>query len=138
MTAQRQTPFEQEYLIMDQIWTGHLSTIYRCKQRSTQRIVAAKVLHPFYTDQPFVLERFRCEINILRRLDHPHIVKLIDSIEDDQTQTYVAVLEFIDGDSMQKRMMNNGLFSPQQAVTLTLRSLRDRILNKQSKFRSLS
>lgn len=118
MKDMRKSAFQTEYAIIAQIWRGHLSTIYKCKQISTERIVAAKVLHPFYATDPVMLVRFRREINILTMLDHPHIVKVIDSIEDVQAKIYVAILEFLDGESMRSRMMRNGFFSSQEAVSL--------------------
>jgi len=61
-----------------------------CKTVSTARM------------RPDMLEMMRKEVNLLRSLDHPHIVRLFESAEDIERQELVLVLEYMPGASCQE------------------------------------
>mmetsp|Transcript_847 Transcript_847/g.1910 ORF Transcript_847/g.1910 Transcript_847/m.1910 type:complete len:493 (+) Transcript_847:808-2286(+) len=46
---------------------------------------------------PYVLELMRKEMDLLRRLDHPHIVKLYEYSEDTDRQQIVLLMEYLPG-----------------------------------------
>lgn len=66
------------YLIEREIGAGGMALVYLARDRKLDREVALKVLRP---ELGAVLgaERFLTEIKISARLDHPHILTLIDS-----------------------------------------------------------
>ncbi len=55
---------------------GGYGSVYKCTWTGT--ITAVKILHNL---NPEAQKRFHSEIEILKRLDHPHIVKILDSGE---------------------------------------------------------
>ncbi|MBU0755632.1 MAG: serine/threonine-protein kinase [Planctomycetes bacterium] len=74
-----QFPEIEGYSRIVEIRRGGQGVVYRCRQSSTNRIVAVKVL----LDGLFASEinrfRFRREIESVARLRHPHIVRIYDS-----------------------------------------------------------
>ncbi len=76
------------YVIEREIGAGGMATVYLAHDRKLDRDVALKVLRP---ELGAVLgsERFLTEIKISARLDHPHILTLIDSGDADGLLYYV-------------------------------------------------
>src|SRR5688500_14086557 len=71
---------DDRYIIEREIGAGGMATVYLARDRKLDREVALKVLRP---ELGAVLgaERFLAEIRISARLDHPPILKLLDSGE---------------------------------------------------------
>ncbi len=84
------------------IGRGGMATVYRADDLRHRRPVALKVLKP---ELAAVLgtERFLREITLTARLDHPHILPLLDSGEADGLLYYVMPL--VEGESLRSRII---------------------------------
>ena len=87
--------FERRHLIAQ----GGMGSVYYGHDRETDSPVAIKELKPgIALAQPALLGRFIREAEILRKLDHPNIVKMIASVTvGDQQQ---IVMEYVGGGSL--------------------------------------
>lgn len=83
------------YRIDDEIGSGGMATVYAADDLRHERRVAIKVLRP-ELGASLGAERFHREIGIAARLNHPHIVPLLDSGTADGQLYYVA--QFVEGD----------------------------------------
>jgi len=87
-----------DYELIEEFGRGGCGVVYRARQIDPPREVALKVLRPtgpFQAD----LERFRFELRILARMDHPSIARLLEAGRGPQGQLYIA-MELIRGDSI--------------------------------------
>lgn len=66
---------------------GRFSVTKRCDQRGSKRTIAAKHVNKKLLRRDQVLQ----EIKLLQTLDHPNLVKLLDTYE--TANSYVLVLE---------------------------------------------
>ena len=64
------------------IGSGGMSTVYRAFDPTLERWVAIKLMHRDISTDPDQLERFRREARAVARLNHPHVVTVIDAGED--------------------------------------------------------
>ncbi len=89
------------YAIARELGAGGMATVYLAHDIRHDRDVALKVLRP---ELAAVLgaDRFLQEIRISARLDHPHILTLIDSGEHDGFVWYV--LPYVRGESLRARL----------------------------------
>jgi len=97
------------------IGQGGMATVYLARDPKHGRQVAVKVLRP---DLAATLgaERFLREIQIAARLQHPHILLLIDSGE---TQGFLYyVMPFVDGESLRARIDREGTLAWGDAVAI--------------------
>src|SRR4029079_1306092 len=76
------------YRIERELGRGGMATVYLAEDLKHHRPVAVKVLHPELA-APLGQERFLREVEIAARLQHPHILTLIDSGEADGLVYYV-------------------------------------------------
>src|SRR5215213_8343247 len=77
------------YEIERELGRGGMATVYLAQERKHARQVAIKVLHAELAAS-LGAERFLREIGIVARLNHPHIVPLIDSGEAGGILYYVS------------------------------------------------
>lgn len=95
------------YEVVDQIGEGGMAVVYRARQRSLNRYVAIKALHPkFAMDREFVA-RFEAESGALASLSHPNIVSIID--RGSEGDVYYFVMEYVDGDNLDQKIIDNRL-----------------------------
>lgn len=64
--------FIGDYEVVSLVGSGGMGTVYRARQRTPDRVVALKTLHPWLVS-PTALERFRFEAQALATLKHPSI-----------------------------------------------------------------
>jgi serine/threonine protein kinase len=101
------------YLLERPIGQGGAATVYLAHDKKHGRQVAVKVLR---SDLSAALgtERFLREIEIAARLQHPHILLLIDSGEADGRLYYV--MPYIAGESLRARLDRRGRLDPSEAL----------------------
>jgi serine/threonine protein kinase len=87
-----------EYTILEEVGRGGMATVYKGQQNSINRIVAVKVLPPHFLHDPGFLERFEREVEVIAKLEHPHILPIYDYGESDGIP--FIVMRFLGGGSM--------------------------------------
>jgi Tol biopolymer transport system component/tRNA A-37 threonylcarbamoyl transferase component Bud32 len=103
------------YRIDREIGRGGMATVFLAHDIKHDRRVAVKVLHP---DLGAVLggERFLEEVRTTARLQHPHILPLIDSGEAGGLLFYV--MPFVDGETLRDRLVRERQLPVADAIAL--------------------
>ncbi len=94
------------YRIDAAVGLGGMANAYLATDLRVDRRVVLKVPHRDLLLKPGFEERFLREVESLTRLDHPHIVKILDVGSWDGVP--VAVLQYLPGGSLQTRLRNLG------------------------------
>jgi predicted ATPase/tRNA A-37 threonylcarbamoyl transferase component Bud32 len=112
-------PIGGRYEIAEIIGVGGMGTVYRAKDTQTGAIVAIKHLKPeAVANDSSLVQRFTREAEALRQLDHPNIVKVLDTIQEDNT--HYLVMELMTGGSLAQKIRENNKFSVEQVLRLAL------------------
>ncbi len=98
-----------------------MATVYLAEDVKHGRSVAVKVLRPELA-AALGPDRFPREIRILAKLQHPHILPLLDSGEADGFLFYT--MPFVDGESLRERIDREGALPIHDAVRI-LREVAD-------------
>lgn len=93
------------YALVRRIGSGGMATVYLAEDLRHHRRVAIKVLRPEVAE-PLGGDRFFREIEIAARLQHPHILPLLDSGEADGLLYYV--MPYVEGESLRARLAREG------------------------------
>ncbi len=103
------------YAIERELGAGGMATVYLARDLKHDRDVALKVLRP---ELAAVLgaARFLQEIHICARLDHPHILTLIDSGESAGVVWYV--LPYVRGESLRTKLTRERQLSIEETVRI--------------------
>ncbi len=91
-----------QYQIVQKIGEGGMGAVYKADQPSIPRSVVIKVLGSSFADHPDALDRFRRELDMITRLEHPHILPVYDYGEVN-SNPYI-VMRFMSGGSLQDRL----------------------------------
>jgi eukaryotic-like serine/threonine-protein kinase len=110
------TALEERYRIERQLGAGGMATVYLATDLKHDREVALKVLRP-ELGAVLGVERFLAEIRITARLDHPHILTLIDSGAEGGFLYYV--LPFVRGESLRDKLNREHQLGIEEAVAIT-------------------
>ncbi len=104
------------YRIERELGAGGMATVYLARDLRHDRDVAIKVLRPELA-AALGAERFLAEVKITARLDHPHILTLIDSGDADGTLFYV--MPFVRGESLRTRLARDKQLDIDDALAIT-------------------
>jgi eukaryotic-like serine/threonine-protein kinase len=94
-----------------------MATLFRATDLRDARTVAVKVPHPDMESDPVLLERFRREEEIGRMIDHPGIVKTLDS---EQRSSLYMVIEWVEGRSLRALLNEERPLPIDRAVAIIL------------------
>src|SRR5690242_15077092 len=102
------------YNIQRELGGGGMSRVFVADDIALERPVVIKVLHPELAAGVNV-DRFRREVQLLARLQHPHIVPILSAGEVDGLPYYV--MPFVRGESLRARL-ETGPLAPAEAAGL--------------------
>jgi eukaryotic-like serine/threonine-protein kinase len=110
-----QTALADRYRIERELGQGGMATVYLAEDLKHHRKVAVKVLRP---DLAATLgpERFGREIEVAARLQHPHILGLLDS--GDAGGFFYYVMPYVEGETLRDRLTRGGELPVPEAVRL--------------------
>lgn len=110
-----------DYELLSMIGTGGFGRVYRVRDLHLEREVALKVLHPHFTADPAVVERFRREAQLAARIRHPNIVDIYDIAGRSGLLWYT--MEFVDGPNLAQKVERDGPMSPDDLQRLMREAL---------------
>jgi len=102
------------YVVLEEISRGW-GLLYKAKDEDGQ-IVALKTILDEHVSLPQEVERFKQEANVLKRLAHPNIVRILDVFEFGGKQFFA--MEFVEGRTLRQVMVEGRLALP-EAVRIT-------------------
>lgn len=104
------------YEILGKIGDGGMSTVWKARQLSLDRVVAIKTLAPAYLPDEEAWRRFRQEAKAAARLSHPGIVQVFDAGE--SSGLPYIVMEYVDGRSLAYHLAESGRLSERNALVV--------------------
>ena len=91
------------YLIDRKIGAGGMGNVYLGRHSESGQVAAIKELPASLAREEGFVLRFNREIEAMKKLNNPHIVKLYDSGTDDN-ETYYYAMEYVDGENLTARL----------------------------------
>ena len=109
--------FEERYRIGEAVGAGAYGTIVRAVDEETGESVAIKAIPPQARQRSeTAIARFRREMKVVRRLDHPNIIAIEDWGRTDEGLIYM-VLEFVDGACLDDVVRHDPMDAPTAVAT---------------------
>ncbi|AWN22622.1 6-bladed beta-propeller [Deinococcus irradiatisoli] len=96
-----------DYDVLDRIGIGGMGSVYRARRKQDGRTVALKVPQEKYLADAKFVKRFYREAEVLKRFNHPNIVRVYDYRS--QGDEYYIAMEFLDGESLETVLENKQL-----------------------------
>lgn len=117
------TTLGEHYLLGEVIGTGGFGTVFSARCLRLQREVALKVIDPSTSRaRDLIARRFAREIDLVRRLEHPNIVRLYDAGRTDAGLLWMA-MERVRGEELRVLLEREGRLEPHRARHIILQVL---------------
>jgi eukaryotic-like serine/threonine-protein kinase len=94
---------------------GGMGAVYRARDRELGEVVALKMLHVEGLDAE-MLERFRQEVRLSRKVTHKNVARVYDLGEHHGERFFT--MELVDGDSLRAVLSRDGAMAPSRVVEL--------------------
>jgi len=101
----------QDYTVLHTVGRGTFGEVRVVRSVVSGELRAAKNIPKCYVED---VERFRQEIDIMKSLDHPNIVRLFETYEDGSD--IFLVMEYCQGGELFERLVNEGVFGEESTM----------------------
>ncbi|HEY5546776.1 MAG TPA: protein kinase [Gemmatimonadaceae bacterium] len=113
LRVQLESTLGSAYALERELGGGGMSRVFLAEERALGRRVVVKVL-PSDVTAGVNVERFRREIQVSAKLQHPHIVPVLSTGEMDGVPWYT--MPYVEGESLRNRIATAGALSITEAV----------------------
>jgi serine/threonine protein kinase len=96
-------PLAEQYRVEGMLGAGGMGSVHRALELATGRVVAIKRMK---NAEPSAIKRFRREASSIARLNHPHVLQLMQAARDDEGD--YLVLECAPNGSLADRLKKDG------------------------------
>jgi serine/threonine protein kinase len=107
------------YALLERVGRGQIAEVYRGRDKNTGATVAIKRAR---RDEAVALldidEQIRQEGQVLRELEHPNVVKLLDMVDEDQQVD--LILEYVEGGSLKELIAGRSLLPLDRVLEISL------------------
>ena len=86
------------YEVLALLGVGGMGRVYRVHDRALDEMVALKLLRRELVDAPEMIERFRREVKLARRVTSPHVVRTFDLGQ--HGDEHFLTMEYVEGRSL--------------------------------------
>ena len=104
------------YTITRKIGEGGMASVYEGIHEKLGTKVAIKILSPILARNPQLRQRFENEANFMASLSHPHITRVLDVEEKDET--LAIIMELLEGEDLDARVKRTGPLSTNEVKML--------------------
>ncbi len=115
--ARLQAAFGDAYVVQRELASGGMATVFLARDTKHDRLVALKVLRPEVA-KTVGSQRFRHEIAVASRLEHPHILPIHDHGESAGDLLWYT-MPYVEGESLRERMTRESQMPLADALRIT-------------------
>jgi CheY-like chemotaxis protein len=98
--------FAKRYEVLGTLGNGAMGVVYRARDLELEEDVAIKTLRPDLVRDPTLLERFKSEIRLARRISHRNVVRTHDFGE--SGGVYYLTMEYVEGITVRDMIDSRG------------------------------
>jgi len=108
--------FAGRYLVIDDLGRGGMGFVYRVLDTKLDEEVALKFINPDIASDAKIVERFRTELKVTRRITHRHVCRMYDLSVNDQS--LFITMEYIQGENLADMIHRLGKLPVERAFTI--------------------
>ncbi len=110
--------FAGRYMLLGKIGRGGMGTVYRARDTLVGDLVALKMLELEDGQRADLLERFRREVRLARRISHPHVARTHDLGE--HAGHLFLTMEYVEGEDLQSMLGRERALGAVRAARIAL------------------
>ncbi|MCK4495732.1 MAG: protein kinase, partial [Candidatus Aminicenantes bacterium] len=113
----RGTLFADRYEIIEELGKGGMGRVYKVHDSEIKEKVALKLLKPEIAMDESIIERFRNELKIARRVSHKHVCRMYDIGREEEK--YFITMEYVEGEDLKSHIRKKERLSTEDAIGIT-------------------
>ncbi len=117
-TAEGEGLFAGRYTLLEKIGRGGMGTVYRARDTLVGDLVALKMLELDDGQRGDLLERFRREVRLARRISHHHVARTHDLGE--HAGHLFLTMEYVEGEDLQSLLHRERVLGPVRSARIAL------------------
>jgi TolB-like protein len=106
------------YQILALLGVGGMGAVYRARDLELDEVVALKMLRRELVAVPGILERFRQEVRLARKVTSPHVARTFD-IGEHESDKFLT-MELVDGESLADELERSGPLSLERVLAVAV------------------
>jgi tetratricopeptide (TPR) repeat protein/tRNA A-37 threonylcarbamoyl transferase component Bud32 len=104
------------YEIQSILGEGGMGVVYKALDRELDKVIALKTIRGEKSDDAEILQRFKQELLLARKITHKNVVRIYD-FGDAEGMKYFT-MEYVEGESLKRTIRNQGRIAPETAVSI--------------------
>ena len=109
------TTFAGRYHIEGELGKGGMGRVYKAHDTEIKEKVALKLLKPEIASDEHIIERFRNELKIARRVSHKNVCRMFDIGKEDEK--YFITMEYVEGQDLKNHINEKDRLPIEEAVS---------------------
>ena len=107
--------FAKRYQVIEDLGKGGMGRVYKVRDKEIQEVVALKILKPEIAEDERIIERFRNELKLARKISHKNICGMYH-LSRDENDTYYLTMEYVPGEDLKSLIRRIGPLTMGKAV----------------------
>jgi eukaryotic-like serine/threonine-protein kinase len=112
------TLLADRYEILKLLGQGGMGAVYKAKDRELDRLVALKVIRPELAGHASILQRFKQELLLARKITHRNIIRIYDLGVAGGLR--FITMEFVEGQDLSSLLEERPKYTPQETVKILI------------------
>jgi predicted Ser/Thr protein kinase len=108
--------FAGRYLVIDVLGKGGMGCVYRVLDTKVDEEVALKFINPEIAADAKIVERFRTELRVTRKITHRHVCRMYD-LSTDENSLFIT-MEYIPGEDLEDMIRRLGKLPVERAFVI--------------------
>src|SRR5215468_4174726 len=104
------------YDVLELLGAGGMGAVYRAHDRELDEVVALKVIHTDLANRPEIVERFRREVKLARRVTHANIARTFELGSAEGVM--FCTMELVEGESLRERLVRERKLGVAEAIAI--------------------
>ncbi len=107
--------FAKRYQVIEDLGKGGMGRVYKVLDKEIREVVALKILKPEIAEDERVIERFRNELKLARKISHKNICGMYH-LSKDENDTHYLTMEYVPGEDLKSLIRRMGQLTLKKAV----------------------
>jgi serine/threonine-protein kinase len=112
----RGTMFARRFEIIEELGKGGMGKVYRVFDKKTEEEIALKLIKPEIAAEQEVIDRFRSELKMSRKISHRNVCRMYDL--GDEGGTYYITMEYVPGEDLKSFIHRSKQLSTGTAIAI--------------------
>ena len=104
------------YEIIKQLGEGGMGAVFKARDIELDRLVALKVIRPELAGNPAILQRFKQELILARKITHRNVIRIFDLGVADGFR--FITMEYVEGEDLSSVLEKRPKLEPEEAVNI--------------------